>query len=502
MSAVRMIGIRNNSTDYKLSLPLARHIKKSDPRGKSEVSKEVTSEFIQRTVSTRSKTNHTKYCGGTIKQTLPNGNITIQHTSGDYDPDVIEKLLHGHPCPVGQGPFIDYVDHDFGLFTVFRHSSDQACVDWAPVEKDGWLIKYNVKAIEKKDYSLEGPISNLDMRVVYTCQLNKCFIHCCCNLCMDQRINCRMSCKMDVCQDCSSQCSDHKIKYERLFNVNTDQFTLVTSQFDAYRYAVPYAGIPLQCDKCQQDLIDHQTFHVVYHMRCKFCRHATRPYHSNVGVLPVNYMHREKEIRRREDMSCEFCFEKLSDKHVRIRHENTEHRECKAKNLKCPDCEKSYSNTNALNHHAATKHQLNISGQKFVCELCDEQFLSKLILSNHRKTLHDGPVIESHDVQGFNCNKCDKIFTNKRNMLRHKKEVHLISSKYLLFADPESVGFKCETCHQKFERKDHLKRHVSTVHKESKDQRFTCENCSKSFGRIDSLKRHNKSHDVIKEDMN
>ena len=87
-------------------------------------------------------------------------------------------------------------------------------------------------------------------------------------------------------------------------------------------------------------------------------------------------------------------------------------------------------------------------------------------------------------------------------MLRHKKEVHLISSKYLLFADPESVGFKCETCDQKFERKDHLKRHVSTVHKESKDQRFTCENCSKSFGRIDSLKRHNKSHDVIKEDMN
>jgi hypothetical protein len=92
MSAVKMIGIRNNIMDYKLSLPLARHIKTSDPRGKSEVSKEVISEFIQRTVSTRSKTNHTKYCGGTIKRTLPNGNITIQNTSGDLDPDVIEKL--------------------------------------------------------------------------------------------------------------------------------------------------------------------------------------------------------------------------------------------------------------------------------------------------------------------------------------------------------------------------------------------------------------------------
>ena len=180
--------------------------------------------------------------------------------------------------------------------------------------------------MEKKDNPLEGPISNLDMSVVYTCHRNKCFIHCCCNLCMDQRINCRKSCKMDVCQECSSQCFDHRIKFERLFNANTDQFTLVTNQLDAYRYAVPYAGIPLQCSKCQQDLVDHQTFHVVYHMRCKFCRHATRPYESNVGVVPVNYMHRENEIRQREEISCEFCFEKLSDKYVRIRHENTEHR--------------------------------------------------------------------------------------------------------------------------------------------------------------------------------
>ena len=147
------------------------------------------------------------------------------------------------------------------------------------------------------------------------------------------------------------------------------------------------------------------------------------------------------------------------------------------------------------------KHQININGQKFTCELFGEQFLSKTILSNHRKTLHDGPVIESPDVQSSNCNKCDQKFTNKQNMLRHKKEVHLISSKYLLFTDPESFGFKCENCEQKFERKGSLKRHVSSVHVEIKNQRFTCENCSKSFGRIDSLKRHNKSHHFIKEDM-
>ena len=88
--------------------------------------------------------------------------------------------------------------------------------------------------------------------------------------------------------------------------------------------------------------------YIVYHIRCNFCRHSTRPYDSNVGVVPVNYMHRENEIRQREEISCEFCFEKLSDKYVRIRHENTEHRKSQAKDFKCPDCKKCYSNKNAV----------------------------------------------------------------------------------------------------------------------------------------------------------
>ena len=79
--------------------------------------------------------------------------------------------------------------------------------------------------------------------------------------------------------------------------------------------------------------------------------------------------------------------------------------------------------------------------------------------------------------------------------MRHKREVHLITSKYLEFADQEYFGYKCDKCDQ---RKENLKRHVSTVHMESKDQRFTCDKCNKTFGRIDSLKRHMKSH-VIKE---
>ena len=116
-----------------------------------------------------------------------------------------------------------------------------------------------------------------------------------------------------------------------MFNAKTNQLTLVTSRFDAYRYAVPHAGIPLDCDQCQQDLFDHQTLHVVYHMRCKFCRNATRPFESKIGGLSVHYIDRDKEIRRREDICCEFCFNIFSEKYARIRHENTEHKKSQTK---------------------------------------------------------------------------------------------------------------------------------------------------------------------------
>ena len=128
----------------------------------------------------------------------------------------------------------------------------------------------------------------------------------------------------------------------------------------------------------------------------------------------------------------------FSDKYARIRHENSEHKKSQTKKIQCPHCEKCYSNINALNHHIEAKHKID-SSQKFTCESCREQFPSKTILSDHRKSIHDGPEIESFS---FNCTACDQKFKNKQSMLRHKREVHLITSKYLEFADPESFGYR------------------------------------------------------------
>ena len=204
MSGVEMIGIMNNISECKLSLPLAKNFETSDSRKTPEVSMEVICEFVQRAVSMKSKSMHSyKY--------------------RETDPDVIERLLNGHPSPMCQGPFIYKIDHDLALHTLFRHSSDQDCVEWVPVEKEGWVVEHNLIPVENKN--VQGPASQLSMGLVYTCQYGRCLVHCCCTVCMDQRINCRNICKMNICQNCSSQCSEHKIKFERLFNAKTDQFT-------------------------------------------------------------------------------------------------------------------------------------------------------------------------------------------------------------------------------------------------------------------------------------
>ena len=125
---------------------------------------------------------------------------------------------------------------------------------------------------EKQKFWSDG----LDM--VFTCKLLQCVIHCPCSICNDKRENCKMQCKSEVCEGCNSQCSRHQLKLPRTFHPVRDHFTMVTHRLDGYLYAIPHAGIPTDCTVCTRDMVEHQTLHLVFHMRCRFCRHQMRPY--------------------------------------------------------------------------------------------------------------------------------------------------------------------------------------------------------------------------------
>ena len=231
---------------------------------------------------------------------------------------------------------------------------------------------------------------------------------------MDKGQNCRLICKLEICSDCACQCKLHEIKLPRTFNPETDQFTLVTNKTDSYRYAVPHAGIPQNCDVCRHDLLEHQVLHLVFHLRCRFCRQASRPLENNDVLTVGDFDYKEKEIKFNDDRTCSTCLKELNGKYIRIRHENSVHSN-NAKQLKCSMCDKSYLYQNALDHHNAVTHK--VGEQKFTCEQCGAQFLSKVSLTNHRKSIHENsPRIP--------CKECEKTFSVQQSMQRHLREVH------------------------------------------------------------------------------
>ena len=56
-------------------------------------------------------------------------------------------------------------------------------------------------------------------------------------------------------------------------DINIDSFAEIEASFFSnkleIKFVVKHADIPLTCDDCSKDLIDHQTYHKIFYTRCK-----------------------------------------------------------------------------------------------------------------------------------------------------------------------------------------------------------------------------------------
>ena len=222
-------------------------------------------------------------------------------------------------------------------------------------------------------------------------------------------------------------------------------------------------------------------FHLVFHKRCRFCRHDLRPFEKKSIVTVEDFKNTESNIKSTEARTCSVCLVKCQDNFGRIKHEETVH-EGKEKQFKCDQCDSRYSNTNALNYHKESYHGLGI---KFTCNLCGLKCSSDKIFLRHKESVHD----EKH----YECSKCGQDFNRKDNLKRHKKEKHYASKANFDFVeDLDELGvLNCDKCDQKFKRSSNLKRHYTSVHIDKDDKKnFHCDQCTKSFSRKDALSRH------------
>lgn len=421
----------------------------------------------------------------------------------------LQKLFQRHPFPINQGPVIIPFEcegewkngHKVNVRepkevmeqrTVFHHDDLQPCVSWYPLVSgiDAWKQKNNIiptYRVEELRHGIQGPASLRDMSIVYSCNHLGCQLHCPCSICNDKTDNCRMECKTESCQNCRSQCNEHIIKLPRLFDVEVDNYTLITQRLGELQIGIPHAGIPLSCVTCTNDLLEHQSLHLVFHTRCRFCIHQMRSFTVlSGGVKNVeDFKQANRILRWSEARTCSYCLSKHQDAYARIKHEKNVH-EGKERHFLCKHCNKSFTNQNALDYHVQ-KHGLE--NAKETCEVCGYQSSNKGHMKEHKELLHKESV--GSGLQ-FKCRFCEKTYKVQKCLNRHLREKHSGGNKNVDYIeDLGSIGdMKCEHCNRIFKRNFCLERHVNTVH--AQETSFLCTICDMKFTRKDSLNKHVK----------
>ena len=494
-SIVKGCHFQDRQRKYELQLPSAREYKILTVKNADEILPQ--SKLIREAVKVRSQTLR-KRCHNSPVLFQRNGNAINVRAS-------LHQILAKHPFPLLQGPLIFHLDSSAYIIqtekemlvakTIFSHSESQECGEWTPIQSglDGWRNisnctsgskefseTYKFSEISESDYRIQGPSSSIkNMNLLYTCQIQKCIIQCSCSICIENNEQCKENCKSKICKDCTQQCNQHNLKLPWLFNPNTDHFTMVTQDINYFQYATPYAGIPLSCNSCSKDILEHQILHLVVHLKCKFCCLEFRPFEKESVVTAGDFCKVEKKMIQDEDRTCSICFVKCKNRLTRRRHEIKHHGKREKKHI-CKICDKSYFYRSSLKHHNDTKHEAN---REHPCELCSEMFSSYIELTEHKRGAH---------IDESECRDCGKSFKYEKNMLRHMKEFHRYTNTNLDYAPKENDLFRCKECDETFLRKSNLKRHKDTIHGERPMSK--CPSCDQEFSRKDNLRRHMKKH--------
>ena len=429
---------------------------------------------------------------------FPDLNISIQDPGDSFNSDckeysnIFNSELQSHSLPRNQGPLLPIlhlVTSDSQNWTEvmkfhasFQHDPNQKCAKWTPRSRK-LISKYNIYDVSDIEDNIKGPYSEKDtMAVFYTCIFNKCLIGCSCNLCTSFHFECRKDCRGHPCKDCYPQCKLHRTGLDRRFDIKMHKFTVVSDD-QSSKYFVKHAGIPKDCLDCSKDLLDHQMFHALPHQLCKFCLQLMAPIqNSRFPIATVkDYMKAKADFKSQLFLTCAFCLKMFGKESKRKIHEKTLHLG-QGRDFKCNNCEKTYTNENALIYHFNAKHN---DASKITCEICLDTFASKNSLKEHRLTHHK-------DTNPHSCDQCSATFTARHNLLRHMKKAHLtnVNVNWSLIQSSYDLNFKCDVCSKTFSREDSCKRHMRLVHEPTSGDLFKCTKCQKSFKLKATCKRH------------
>ena len=421
----------------------------------------------------------------------------------------------------------------FCEFVEFSHDPVESCnsyeVDMVKYfeQDDVSKMKSLVVSETHKIQNLSGPASvkgktrsDLD-KIMYSCKQHGCVIPCVCYLCNDDNPdecehkivhpgffnskehlftvrnadNYDINLNEDDLQDGNRYCTNRKCRGcvvphrqpQRSFNYRVSCVQM--SGLDCLCKDCPYcksldvlkyAGTLQSCESCKMKLIQHESYHLVYHYMCLFCRESLLKF-KNI-LTDETYWEKFDETRFEEKASCHFCNRMFFDKQTKQRHIEIVHNKNPDVLFKCNECDRAFGSRQALNYHIDSYHENVDLG--LMCGICEKTFKMDQNLDQHMREVHSEITYE--------CGLCMSKFTRQSNLNHHYKIVHDTAINSLYVNDDPTIFeyFECTLCNFISREKRTVVHHEKFVHRKDELEELLCPLCQFKTYEKKTLNRH------------
>ena len=282
------------------------------------------------------------------------------------------------------------------------------------------------------------------------------------------------------------------------------------------------------CEECGQTfnlktvLEEHMKQHIQSDLADRPWLKAKRNKQTSLSVDSSNRQHQTKTqtVRFSELWHCDQCDNVVSTRpllEAHKKHKHNQHDDLSYNN--CSKCDHVFDTKKDLEEHMNSKH---VEETHFLCDDCDFQATTGLILKKHMLQAHHKPSeLVLNDLGSFlKCRDCENEFTSKPDLMDHRRDIHTDSRRKCKYKRedncryPDSVcwyshntqhktpetnnegGFKCHTCENRYSSKSQLMSHRKIHHPETLPWCKDGDRCT--FGKEECRFRH-EEHQGQKE---